>query len=171
MSNLLHGESLDLIAHLSRVHLFTDIKEQPGALKELALLVKVRKFHRGSFIISEGQTGEEFFVLVEGQVSIFKSNPDGDQFKVAILKSESTPALGEGGLIESDTRSASVICDQECVCLVLTGADFRKFCAEHPEWAVSVLMKISMTLMGRLRSANQDITLLYKALMNELRST
>ena len=80
-----------------------------------------------------------------------------------------TPALGEGGLIEAEPRSATVKMDIDSQCLVLTRDAFAKFGDAHPDWALPILKKIATTLMGRLRQTSNDLMLLHKALMNEIR--
>lgn len=155
---------------LSRVPLLQGIKDQPEALQALAHIMRAKKFPSGHTLLLEGQTGDEFFVLIEGQVSIFKNTADGDSYKVVILKADVTPALGEGGLIEPEPRSATVKCDVDCKCLVLNRQDFAQFCEQNPGWAVPILQRLSLNLMATLRKTSHDLILLHKALMNEIRS-
>lgn len=155
---------------LSRVGLLAGLKNNPEALQSLAHIMTLKAYPAGHILITEGELGEEFFVLVEGQVSIFKKTPEGDIYKVAILKSDIIPAFGEGGLIESEPRSATVQCDVGCKVLVLNHLDFLKFCQEQPQWAVPILQRLALNLMGNLRKTSNDLVLLHKALMNEIRS-
>jgi CRP-like cAMP-binding protein len=155
---------------LSRVALLAGLKESPDALRSLAEIMTLKSFPAGHTLITEGELGDEFFVLVEGQVSIYKKTPEGDIYKVVILKSDSTPALGEGGLIDPEPRSATVKCDVDCKALVLKSPDFMKFCDEKPQWAVPILKRLALNLMGNLRKTSTDLMLLHKALMNEIRS-
>ncbi len=154
---------------LSKVPLFATLSHNAEALSALAAIMKLQKFSAGHTLLTEGELGDQFFVLITGQVSIFKRTPDGDSYKVAILKAESTPALGEGGLIEAEPRTATIKCDVECSCFVLTRDQFLQFSEEHPAWSVPILKKIAIQLMGRLKQTNNDLMLLHKALMNEIR--
>lgn len=155
---------------LSRVPLFAGLKDNSKALEALSALMTLEKFPAQHTLIEEGMLGDQFFILIEGQVSVYKNTPDGDSYKVVILKQEMTPALGEGGLIEAEPRSATVRTDVDCTCLVLTRDSFSKYCDSNPEWALPVLKKISTILMGRLRQTSNDLMLLHRALMNEIRS-
>jgi CRP/FNR family cyclic AMP-dependent transcriptional regulator len=154
---------------LSRVSLFAGLKDNREALEALSRLMVLTPFPAGAILIEEGTLGDQFFVLIEGQVSIYKKTPDGDSYKVAILKQEMTPALGEGGLVEAEPRSAKVKTDMNCKCLVLGRDGFAEFCNKNPAWALPILQKISVGLMGRLRQTSNDLMLLHKALMNEIR--
>ena len=156
-------------AVLAKVPLLSGLSGNPAALHHLAEVMELRKYSEKHVLIKEGELGDEFFVLIEGQVSIHKKTSEGDSYKVVILKAQMTPALGEGGLVEAEPRSATIICDVECRCLVLTRSAFQKFCEVHPEDAVPILRKIIITLMGRLKQTSNDLMLLHNALMNEIR--
>ena len=158
-----------LSSSLEKVGLLSTLKDNKEALDTLARLMGKKSFQSGHTLISEGEMGDELYILIEGQVSIYKRTPEGDTYKVAILKSNISPAFGEGGLIDSEPRSATVKCDTECVCLVLNRVQFQSFCDQYPQWAVPILKKLSTNLMARLRQTNTDLMLLHKALMTEIR--
>jgi CRP-like cAMP-binding protein len=154
---------------LQDVSLFADIKAIPGALDDLSRVMEVRTFKPGSPIIREGDTGSEMFLLVDGQASVHKSTAEGDEYKVAILSGGKHPFFGEGGLLDSDARSATIKADSLCYCIVLERAAFEEFGRRHPEWALPVLLRIARAVMARLRKTNTDLTLLYNALVAEIR--
>ncbi len=154
---------------VKQVPLFHGLSGNPQALDELAAIMTVRVFAAGHVLIEEGQLGDEFFILTSGQVSIYKKTPDGDTYKVVILNSTSHPSFGEGGLVDSEARTATVVCDAESHCLVLTRNEFLQFCDSHPNWALPVFRKLAQTLMGRLSQTSKDLMLLHKALMTEIR--
>jgi CRP-like cAMP-binding protein len=154
---------------LMKVPLLKTLASSPEAISLLADLMQLRKCKAGETLLLEGQVGDEFFVLTKGSVSVYRKTPEGDQYKVVILKSEFHPALGEGGLIEAEPRSATVICEEDCQLLVLTRENFAKFSESKPEWALPILKAISLQLMARIRQTSRDVMLLHKALMNEIR--
>lgn len=165
-----HYSNVEIATLLSKVNLFSELKDAPDALRALATIMTIETFPLGHKLIQEGTSGDNLFILIKGQVSVFKNTPDGDSYKVVILKSDITPALGEGGLVESEPRSATVICDTESQCFVLTRDSFLKFSANHPQWVVPILQRIASTLIGRLRQTSNDLMLLHKALMDEIRN-
>lgn len=152
-----------------KVPLLSKLAESPKALQALAEKMQIKNFAAGYKLIQESELGNEFFVLIQGQVSIYKKTPDGDEYKVIILKSDKVPAFGEGGLVEAEPRSATVTCDVACVCLVLSRDSFESFCDQYPMEAVPILRQIARLLMGRLRQTSHDLMLLHKALMTEIR--
>lgn len=163
------SQSLKISEVLNKVPLFSGLKENWTALSILEQMMTIKNFPAGHMIIKEGDSGDEFYILIQGQVSISKKTPDGDSYKVVILKADIHPGMGEAGLIDKDTRTATIQCDVDCQFLVLTRDQFAEFCQKHPEYATPILQKISVMLMGRLKQTSNDLMLLHKALMGEIR--
>lgn len=158
-------------ALLRDVSLFADVKDIPGALDDLSRVMVVRTFKPHDSIIREGESGSEMFLLVGGQASVYKSTSEGDQYKVAILAGAKHPFFGEGGLLDSDARSATINADTHCYCLVLERKAFEAFGKRHPEWSFPILLRIARAVMTRLRGTNNDLMLLYNALVAEIRGS
>lgn len=156
---------------LKAVSIFADIKDNEEALSLLTGMMKNQKFPAGHTLIEQGTNGDEFYVLCDGNVSIFKKTPEEDRYKVVVLSHQSHPSFGEGGLMEGEIRSATIICDTPVECLVLARKDFESFCRQSPQFALPVLKKIAQSLMGRLNQTSNDLMLLHKALMDEIRNS
>jgi CRP/FNR family cyclic AMP-dependent transcriptional regulator len=152
---------------LSKVSLFTEIKDNPEAFAVLYMLMGVRHYQAGELILKEGEAGTDFFILADGTASVFKKTQDGDLYKVAILSGHMGAFFGESGLLEADTRTATIKAETECRCLVLTKSDFEIFCSHNPAWALPILKRVAKAIMGRLKNMNHDLGLLYKALVDE----
>ncbi|HPI40272.1 MAG TPA: cyclic nucleotide-binding domain-containing protein [Pseudobdellovibrionaceae bacterium] len=157
------------IAVLDRVKVLGGLKGNREAQNILVHLMKEKAFKADHVVIQEGKVEHEFFILLKGQVSVYKNTPENASYKVAILKDEQTPALGEGGLIEGDSRTATVRCDTDCQFLVLNRTDFNVFCEKYPQWALPIVRNIATFLISRLHQSNNDVILLHKALMHEIR--
>ena len=155
--------------HLRAVSLFTEIAANPTALLEFASIMEERVFKPHVNMITEGEGSDEMFILISGTASVFKTTPEGEPFRVAILKEGAHAFFGEGGLIYAERRSATITSDTECHCLVLSRVAFEKFGDEHPEWALPFYRRISASVLTRLRKSNEDMMLLYKALVSEIR--
>src|SRR6476620_1751563 len=104
--------------------------------------MNMHKFLPGESIIKEGETGSELFLLLSGDANVFKSTTEGEQYKVAILKASNHIFFGEGGLLDADARSATIIAETVCLCLVLDRAAIDAFGKEHPHWALPILLRI-----------------------------
>ena len=157
------------LGYLQAVTLFTELRDIPGALEELSRVMQMKVYKPESPILVEGQTGAEMFFLVEGEASVYKSTAEGDQYRVAILHGSQGVFFGESGLLDSDARSATITADTECHCLVLDRAAFDSFCRSNPQWGMPVVLRIARAVMGRLRKTNNDLMLVYNALVTEIR--
>jgi CRP/FNR family cyclic AMP-dependent transcriptional regulator len=154
---------------LKDVGLFSDIAQSPHALSAIWEIMTEKTFKAGQTITEEGTDGTEMFILISGQASVYKNTPGGDEYKVAIFEGRKHVAFGESGLIESEQRSATIRADQECKCLVLSRKSFEAFSQNHPKWALPIYKRIAFGVMARLRKTNDDMLLLYKALVAEIR--
>jgi CRP-like cAMP-binding protein len=152
---------------LAKVALFEEMRRNPEAFEALYSLMRELSFQAGQTIIEEGTLGEEFFVLVDGSASVYKKTHEGDLYKVAILNGHTGTFFGEGALIGGDTRTATIRADSLCRCMALEAKTFEIFGAQHPEWALPILKRVAQTVMQRLRNMNRDLSLLYKALVDE----
>jgi CRP/FNR family cyclic AMP-dependent transcriptional regulator len=161
--------SRNRIEILSRIALFEDLSKQKGALEKLSDLFVERNFKKGDHILDEGRVGTELYVLISGEVAVLKTTPDGERYPVARLTDTQSVFFGEGGLLEDEARSASIYADTDCLCLMLDRKHFDSYCFENPSWALPVIRKVAQKVHSRLRKANQDMMLLYNALVGEIR--
>ncbi len=148
---------------------FAGICENTECLKALGSWFQEVTFKKQEKVMTEGESGDQAYILVSGTLSVLKTTPDGETYKVATLSSETHPFFGEGTLLDSDPRSATIVADSDCVCLALSRQDFETFCAQHPAWALPILHQITQSVFKRLRKANQDLLLLHRALIAEIR--
>lgn len=162
-------EAGETVKILTRFNIFEDFKDNQEVLLEFANILKVKTFEPGAIIILEGSTGSEMFILYKGKVGVYKKTSSGDEYKVADLTEQMSVIFGEGAIIDIDTRSATIKALSACECFVLEREDFDNFSKAHPEWAFPVFKKIARAVMGRLRKTSQDFTLVYNALVAEIR--
>jgi CRP/FNR family cyclic AMP-dependent transcriptional regulator len=157
------------IFHLQKVALLEDIRDNVEALRELSRRVSSQAFQPGDAIIREGDQGSELYILFEGDASVYKTTPEGEKYKVAVLKGSFHAFFGEGGLLDSEPRSATIVAESPLVCLVLDKAHFDDFCRAYPQWALPISLRIARVVLQRLSKTNTDLMLLYNALVAEIR--
>lgn len=156
---------------LRQVGLFAGVKDSPEAMKLVTAMMKKKSFGAGHVLIEQGTSGQEFFVLTKGSVAISKKTAEGDGYKVVVLNHQNHPAFGEGGLMDDEVRSATIVCESAVECLVLSKTDFDAFCSRSPQYALPIFKKIAISLMSRLNQTSNDLMLLHKALMDEIRNS
>ena len=158
-----------IINHLAESILFKEIKDNKEALAYVAREMQEAKYAKGTAIFKTGDVDDRMFCLVSGSAEVTKTTLDGDRFQVAILHAEKHVIFGEGALIDVDARSATIKALTDCTCLVWNREKFQKFCADQPQWALPVLHQIAYQMMDRLRRLNGDFSLLYNALVKQIR--
>jgi CRP/FNR family transcriptional regulator, cyclic AMP receptor protein len=101
-------------------------------LLELAKVTEDMEVEEGKVLTREGQSGSEFFVIVDGEVSVTKNGREirtlgpGDFF-------------GEIALLEDTPRTATVVAKTPLRFFVLTRRSFRSLLAHQPELEQKVL--------------------------------
>ena len=133
--NVKDDKKLQLIA---RVPIFARLRGRD--LERVGQLVEEIDVPAGKVLMRQGETGHEFFLIVDGRVRVER---DG-----RVLKNRSAGEfVGEIALIDEGPRSATVTCETPCRLLVLGHREFHTLLGEHPDLQLLVLK----TLAERVR--------------------
>ncbi len=157
------------IKWLAGVRLFEGVAILPGALEHIAPKLDERRYAKGTAILKEGEEGTDAFILTSGRIKVLKSIGTGESFPVAILDAGDHPFFGEAALLQADQRSATILAETDCVCLIFHKDRFDQFCREHPAWSLPMVLKIARVVLDRLHKTNTDMILLYNALLREVK--
>lgn len=122
---------------LKRTPLFADCSK--AELGALALIADELDLREGTELTREGRAGREFFVLIEGTVSVTqKGKPIGDL--------GAGDWLGEIALMTDTPRTATATASSPLRVLVLTDRGFRQAVKGMPTIALKVLDKVGERL-------------------------
>jgi CRP-like cAMP-binding protein len=112
---------------LPRTPLLSALDER--ALRALTERMALRRFAQGERIIREGEVGEALYILVEGQVLVYREGPP----RVPLTHLDEGDFFGEIALLTKRARSASVeAVGGEVVVLELPRAMLSELVDEHP---------------------------------------
>ncbi|MBT8492440.1 MAG: cyclic nucleotide-binding domain-containing protein, partial [Deltaproteobacteria bacterium] len=136
--------TLEKMALLGRVPLFA--KLEPADLEQASLLAEERSFGAGQALCTEGETGDEVFVLIDGQVEVYTGS---EASKRVLGKPGAGACIGEMSVVDSSPRSATVIAIAATRTLVLPADEFRHLITSRPAVGQAVID----VLVGRLRRA------------------
>lgn len=122
------------------------------ALQVLRGIVVQRVCRSGEILFTEGDRARELYILLAGNVSIYKKLADGRE---ECLATHVPGALvGEVALIDGHPRSASArITGGPAAVLALTRDDFDRLFRANKPFAFLLLDRIVIELAGRLRRA------------------
>jgi CRP/FNR family transcriptional regulator, cyclic AMP receptor protein len=129
-----HNSKLDLI---KRVPLFSSASK--GELEEIASIADEIDLPEGKELIKEGDTGREFFVLIEGTADVERGGK-----KVASIGPGDF--FGEIALIAKTPRNATIRTTSPVRALVITDRAFRQLLDHSPQIAVGVLTALAERL-------------------------
>jgi serine/threonine protein phosphatase PrpC len=110
---------------------------------QVAAISEFRTAPAGEKIISEGQVGDELYVLHKGKVEIQRK-----QKSIKVLGPGSF--FGEMGLIRKIKRTSTVIAQGECQLVVLKGQDLNRLFLQDRALESSVLRAMAEELIDRL---------------------
>lgn len=127
-----------------------------------------RSFKVGDVIIREGEVGDDFHILIEGSVQVFRDTPSGDTIALAEMGAGEHVFFGEGALLGSDRRTATVKAKTACRTLALKGSTFSALSNIEPRLGFRVCYCLARRLKLSLLQANLDITTLYETLFREI---
>jgi CRP-like cAMP-binding protein len=137
-------------------------------LAYLSTLVHEHKTSAGEDIIKEGDSGSDMYILTEGSVDIIKTTVYGEPFVVATLDASMHCVFGEMAMIDNDKRSATVRAKTACTTLSIDRKGFDEFCDSRPSSGVKLLRLIGINLVRNIRAENNNLRLVYQALIEEI---
>ena len=131
---------------LKRAPLFQDLSRKE--LVELARVTEDMEVPPGNVLCKEGETGQEFFVIVEGETDVTSKG-------TSVASRGGGDFVGEIALLEDTKRTATVTAKTALRVFVLTRQDFRRLVDENP----SVERKVMHALARRVVELSRDPTL------------
>lgn len=109
-----------------------------------------KSFPTGGRIFSEGDDGDELYVILEGLVAIRR----GD---VEIAGLSRGTHFGEMVMVDRQKRSADAVALEDSICLALSRKDFYDIVQNHSQTGVKLLWNLSRVLAVRLRITTSEL--------------
>ena len=131
---------------LKRAPLFEGLSRKQ--LTELAKLTEDVDIKAGTVLCREGERGQEFFVIMEGEIEVTRN-------RKLLATRGSGDFLGEIALVEDVPRTATVTAKTPIRFFLLTRRHFLRLLDEQP----AIQRKVLRALAKRLISASDDPTL------------
>lgn len=129
--------------HLAETEIFKAL--QPQFHEAIAGKCEVRTYKKDQKVVSQGEQGNEFFLILSGTVAVLL-----EDFALwseqRILELREGQSFGESALLNDTRRTATVKTLEETTCAVLNRSNFEKLMSRVPE----VGMAISKYLAQRL---------------------
>ncbi|BCS88674.1 Crp/Fnr family transcriptional regulator [Pseudodesulfovibrio sediminis] len=129
----------------------------------------------GENLITEGEEGDEMFILVKGRVRITKSmlmpgmnlpilEVDNQRKVLATMDHANHPIFGEIALIDHETRSATILVLEPSFFLRTNRARFFELVEREPIIGNILLMALTKRMATTIRKSNRELIKLSTAL-------
>ena len=137
-------------------------------LKALETYVNEVDFNEGDDIIKEGDIGDTLYILIDGKVDVIKTTIYDDEFVCASLDASMHCLFGEMAVIDNDKRSATIKAKTPCKTLSLNRDGFTDYCNKYPHAGIELLKLMNTNIVRNLRIENENLKLVYQALIEEI---
>ncbi len=127
---------------LTRVPLFKQLGR--AYVLDIAHNADLRDYATGEKIVTQGDQPEHFFVIINGEVNVFKEKDGAAGPVVATLKNGNY--FGELSIFDGEPRSASAQATMDTTCLVIPRWEILQTVEASPEVAKRMLSYLSSRL-------------------------
>ena len=133
---------------LARMPLFRPLNDRE--ILRVLQVTDVASFQNGERVINEGETGEELFIVLSGQLKVTRGGADLATFKPG-------DHVGEMALVRSQPRSATVVSDGPSELMVIRRPDFFEILRKEHQLAVKLLWQFLGVLSDRLADTSREL--------------
>jgi len=134
-----------LIEMLQKTPLWSGLTKQD--LKLIAKLSQERKFEGGHAIVTKGEAGIGFYLILEGAVEV---RSDGK----TLSKLGPGQFFGEMSIIDNQPRSADVVATEASRVLILSAWSFKTLISDNPK----IALKMMQEFVRRLRTTDKSLS-------------
>ena len=121
-----------------------------GELRKIARLFVQKLYRPGEKIFEKGDSGNEAFVVMRGQIDI-----QLDQNSKPVAQFGNGQIFGELAFLDGTARAALAVASQPSILLVIQRSAFHSLVEREPHLGMVVMRNIALELSSRLRKANQ----------------
>lgn len=115
---------------------------QPSTLEYLRSTADFYRFAKDEYICHEGQQGQNMYIVLQGLVGVYLTDPMGRQTEVSRI--ESGGFFGEMSIFDAMPRSASCIALEDSICVSINKNNLQQFLANCPDIVEQLLMSMSL---------------------------
>lgn len=134
---------------LRQIELFKSLSDED--LRKVLELAFIKDYQPGMSLFYEGMDGDVMYVIINGEVQLFKKNEQNETIPIVTLHDGAF--FGEMSLIESEKRSATAKITNPTKMLVITRRAFQRMLDVDPRITSQLLMIFLKVLSSRLRLA------------------
>ncbi len=142
-------DSNEILIFLKKIELFRGLNEDE--FKGLAKSVNERNYKVGDLLFRENGPREDIFIIYEGEVELFKSNPYGVEVRLTLFGKGDF--LGEGSWANTSPHSTSARALKNTVVYAISSDFFNK----NADTTLKIFSNIARVISRRMRSVNSRV--------------
>lgn len=100
------------------------------------------RFSKDEYICHEGQQGDSMYIVLQGTVGVYLTDPNGRQTEVSRI--ESGGFFGEMSIFDKMPRSASCIAVEDSICVAINQSNVSQFLINCPDIVEQLLISMSL---------------------------
>jgi CRP/FNR family transcriptional regulator, cyclic AMP receptor protein len=124
----------------------------PAEILSAARYFSLNHVAQDDVVFKEGDKGTFMCLIIDGNISVQKSNLEGVNIELANLPQGRT--FGEMAVLDGERRSATCVAATDGTLLILSKDSLEKMILESPTIAAKVIRAIAVSLSRRLRMAD-----------------
>jgi len=138
---------------LKNIELFQDLND--GEREKLSHFFEIEIHKKDTLLFTENNPRKSLYILVEGEIELFKSTPFGEEKRLTIFNK--FDFLGEGAFIDDSPHSTSAKATLNSTVLILTREKFLQLEKEDSQTSLKILSRMSKVIFRRMQFANTRI--------------
>lgn len=142
----------EIINFLLEAPMFGDL--DPTELSEVVHIMQVQRLRPGQHIFREGDPGDAWYVLFEGQVEVVKDRASGASV-IAELGPRS--CFGEMAILDGSPRSAAVRAKTDAKAFRFPRVDFNELLKDGNLAAYKLIYQMALVLVARQRQTTSRL--------------
>ena len=135
---------------LKNIELFKDLNEKER--ESLAANFEPKHYEKGAMLFVESNPRKNLFLIVDGEVELFKKTPFGEEKRLAFFNR--FDFIGEGALLDDSPHSSSARATLNTSCILLSRDKFAKLLQEESQTAIKIFGQIAKVISRRMQAAN-----------------
>jgi diguanylate cyclase (GGDEF)-like protein len=118
--------------------------------------LKVLEIKKDEKLFTEGDEGDEFFIVKSGIIASSIKCQDGSQREIAVFRPKDF--FGEMSIFENAPRSATCYSKEDSLLYKFQKSDFFKLLGTHPDFAIRIMYKMLNITTQRLRNTGNFLS-------------
>jgi CRP-like cAMP-binding protein len=144
----------DVVTFLVTSPLFADLDAVERS--EVVRILEIQRLQQGEEMFQEGDDGDSWYVIYEGQVEVVTGSASGAEHRLAVLEAGSS--FGEMAMLDRSPRSATVRALGPLTVFRFRRPRFEELLADGSLGAYKLVLTMAREMSGRLRRLTGQVS-------------